>query len=239
MFDKSFSISIIFPQVQTCQGARILNQKWSRRNTISKTHATLSPKMMKKDKNWKFSKFSKSIESINVSFSLSNNIVFWSPKIHMVGKQCWKVKTEFTKNVIHWGDSESQNDKNKDSENSKKSTIERNSKFKFLGSNEYRSSPHKILISNKYYKTINIYYKNNKVQKMLKKYVKFIIFDLIFSFVEYLYRRKALRVLPAETRLTVYRRSRVWQISNFGWIDRTFIIRVGDSIALRALFIYP
>ena len=53
MFDNSFSISIIFPQVQMCQQACTLKQKCSRRNEKSKKHTTLTPKMMKNDKNRK------------------------------------------------------------------------------------------------------------------------------------------------------------------------------------------
>ena len=87
MFHHSFSISIIFPQVQWCQQACILNRKCSRRNQKSKKHATLSPKMMKTEKNCKLRKISKRTEIINVSFSVSNSIDFWPLKIDMTEKR--------------------------------------------------------------------------------------------------------------------------------------------------------
>ena len=90
MFDNSFSISIIFPQVQICQQACTLNEKCSRRNEKSKKHGSRPPKMMKNDKNRKFSKILKLIQNINVSFSVSNDIDLWAGKNRMAEKRCSK-----------------------------------------------------------------------------------------------------------------------------------------------------
>ena len=49
MFDNSFSMVVIFPQVQRCQAACILKQKCSRRNEKSKKHATVTPTIVKND----------------------------------------------------------------------------------------------------------------------------------------------------------------------------------------------
>ena len=88
MFDNSFSISIIFSQVQRCQEACILNKKCSRRNEKSQKDTTVTPTIMKNNENPQFSKNSKSVEHINVGFSASNDIDFWSRTIHMIEKSC-------------------------------------------------------------------------------------------------------------------------------------------------------
>ena len=43
---------------------------------------------MKNEENRQISKILKSIENLNVSFSVSNNIDFWSQQIHMTEKSC-------------------------------------------------------------------------------------------------------------------------------------------------------
>ena len=78
MFDSSFSISKGFSQDTICQKACILNQKCSRRNEKSKKHVTLTLNIMKNEKNHEKLKISKLIETINVSFSISNTIDFCS-----------------------------------------------------------------------------------------------------------------------------------------------------------------
>ena len=83
MFDRSFSVSIILPQVQMCQQACTLNEKCSRRNEKSKKHRSRPPTMMKNDKNRNFSKNSKLIENTNPSFCVQDdqNVFSMNPSV--------------------------------------------------------------------------------------------------------------------------------------------------------------
>ena len=106
---------------------------------------------MKKHENWKISKIKKLIENINVSFLVSNNIVFCSRKNHTLEKWCRNY--------------------------------------------EKRNCP-KML-------------KNEKEIIEIRKNQNVSVKNIV---VEYVYLQKSLRVLPAETRLTVYRRPRVFLV---------------------------
>ena len=92
MFDNSFSIIIIFPQVQCCQEAWILNPESSRRIEKSNKVGFVSLEYMKNEKTCKFLKVLKSVENINASFSISNYIVFCFWKIRMSQKTCSNIE---------------------------------------------------------------------------------------------------------------------------------------------------
>ena len=90
--------SFVFDKLNFSLGTMVC----SRRNEQSRNYSTLTPNMMKHDKHWKLSIFFKSIENINVSFSASNNIDFWSRQIHMAEKWWSNLKNLICPKCQRW-----------------------------------------------------------------------------------------------------------------------------------------
>ena len=77
--------------------ACISNAKSSRRIEESNDQGFVPPKMTKTEKSKSF-KISRSIENINLMFSISNDIHFWSRRIQVAEKECSKFeKLKFRK----------------------------------------------------------------------------------------------------------------------------------------------
>ena len=92
-----------------CHEAYILDAESSRRIEKSNNYKVRPPKIMKNDKNIKFSKIWQFVKNINVSFSVFNSIDFLSWTIQLkddvenlkksISKK--KIKDEKGKHVIH------------------------------------------------------------------------------------------------------------------------------------------